>query len=105
MKASLSIDATNNADDIDQVKLHDLIFKISSPSDNALDFQKRKRFNQMKAKEEKDKAKAEAGLSIGECDIGASPQMTKSSLVPPKVKKATGKMESPLQKARELNFK
>lgn len=57
----------------------------------------------MKLEKEKQAAAAQEApntLAIGECDIGASPQMSKGKLMP--VKKVK---QSPLQGTRELTFK
>eukprot|EP00347_Sterkiella_histriomuscorum_P013288 403365290 len=60
----------------------------SSPGDNALDMIKRKRLNQLAAQEEKarkqqnDAAAATNGvLGISDCDLGNSPQMSKTSIM------------------------
>jgi hypothetical protein len=55
--------------------------QISSPTDSALDMKKRKRLNQLAAEQERLK-KAEnegthGGMSITDCDLGASPQLNK----------------------------
>lgn len=80
---------------------------MSSPSDSALDFLKRKRLNQMAAAKQKQEAVQQQpvqqqqpaevrggfsiGGTIGECDLGASPQMGRGIFV-----KQHNKMMSPL---------
>ncbi|CDW86923.1 UNKNOWN [Stylonychia lemnae] len=64
----------------------DFLNQASSPTDSALDMKKRKRLNQMAAQEEKAKKQKESGkggevLGINDCDVGASPQMNRSSLL------------------------
>lgn len=56
--------------------------------DGALDFMKRKRLNQMAAKQQKVTAAADQlpsqgqpAFGISDCDLGASPQMNKGSLI------------------------
>lgn len=80
--------------------------QASSPTDSVLDMKKKKRLNQMAAKEreaQKDQqqhSEAAGGLiGISDCDLGASPQMSKNSIIP---KKYLGKW-SPLAQTRELS--
>lgn len=75
---------------------------MASPEDEAIGMAKKRRL--MKLEKEKEK-QAEtkpppSSFSVGECDIGASPQMSKGKLMP--VKKVK---QSPLQGTRELTFK
>ena len=74
----------------------DSLKDATSPLDSGLDFKKKKKTHQQAAAENPPAASA---MAIGECEIGASPIMTKGLQ-----KRSAGK-HSPLQKTRELAFK
>lgn len=80
------------------------IDNISSPSDSAIDFMKRKRLNQMAAKQAAHVAEKEGpqsvSLGISDCDLGASPAMGKASFLPKQAAQQNqAKLLSPLQLA------
>jgi hypothetical protein len=64
------------------------IDNISSPSDSAIDFMKRKRLNQMAAKQaqavssQPKEGPPSMSFGISDCDLGASPVMGKASFLP-----------------------
>lgn len=72
---------------------------MTSPTDSALEMKKRKRFNQMAAAHDQQKIQTEkptgSVIGISDCDLGASPQMSKNSVLSSYKNKPPGKM-SPL---------
>jgi len=72
---------------------------------------KRKRLNQMAAKQHKQEmqqqvqmVQAPATFGISDCDLGASPVMTKTSFLPKQAPPQQAKMVSPLQLARIISL-
>jgi len=80
--------------------------------DSAVDMKKRKRLAQLKAKAAAEKAPAETTapettatassiLGMADCDLGASPQISKGSVF---TKKQNGMMTSPIQHAAQFKL-
>ena len=92
-------------DDVSLKYLNHCLVQISSPMDSGIATKKRKRLQALQQAKEKKEESKQGGISlgIGECDIGASPQMAKGSIYSKKTNAGGGKM-SPLIHANKFNL-